>query len=42
VTITANIPTAGLIPGFLMRNTATGTRELDADFYDVHITGLSR
>lgn len=41
-TITTNIPTVGLIPGFMMRNTATGTRELDFDFYDVRITGLAR
>lgn len=40
--ITTNIPTALLIPGFLVRNTTASAREIAADYYDIRITGLSR
>jgi hypothetical protein len=40
--VSANIPAVGLIPSFQMRNTAAGAREMDVDFYDIHITGVSR
>ena len=42
VSVTTNIPTASLVPAFMVRNTTASARELAADYYDIRITGLSR
>ena len=42
LTIPSNIPTDLLVPAFMVRNTTATAREMAVDFYDLHITGLSR
>lgn len=42
VTQTTNIPTTALHPFLQIRNNAAAAKTIDMDFWDIHVTGLSR
>lgn len=42
INITANIPTALLIPVFMVQATTASAREMAVDYYDIRVTGLVR
>jgi hypothetical protein len=41
-TITANVPTKALTPMLLLLNTAAADKSVDIDWFQLHITGMSR